>query len=159
MSTRRSHIRLLLAVAALCFVTGLSYAQSATVLPSPSVVNSSHFDAFNKVMKIRAAIITPEMRKAAAKRAAQARTNSTGGNRAMAMPMAVPVQGGTPNYFGPEPNWAYSPQPTVNPTSGAISGGIRKFVDSLPGLNAAGASTPLGNYIPVAIPDTTTYPG
>src|SRR5947209_7210200 len=26
----------------------------------------------------------------------------------------TPLQGGTPNYFGPEPNWAYSPQPTTN---------------------------------------------
>jgi hypothetical protein len=36
--------------------------------------------------------------------------------------------------------------------------GIRKFVDSLPGLGVAGANT-IGNYIPIAIPDTTTYPG
>ncbi len=35
--------------------------------------------------------------------------------------------------------------------------GVRKFVDSLPGLNAAGTNN-LGQYIPVAIPDTTTYP-
>ncbi len=39
-----------------------------------------------------------------------------------------------------------------------LNGGIRKFVDSLPGLNASGANN-LGQYIPVAIPDTTTYPG
>ncbi len=39
-----------------------------------------------------------------------------------------------------------------------LVGGIRKFVDGLPGLNAAGANN-LGQYIPVAIPDTTTYPG
>jgi PKD repeat protein/FtsP/CotA-like multicopper oxidase with cupredoxin domain len=41
---------------------------------------------------------------------------------------------------------------------GPLTSGIRKFVDTLPGLNAAGANN-LGNYIPVAIPDTTTYPG
>ena len=41
---------------------------------------------------------------------------------------------------------------------GPFTGGIRKFVDTLPGLNAAGANN-LGQYIPVAIPDTTTYPG
>ncbi len=35
---------------------------------------------------------------------------------------------------------------------------LRKFVDSLPGLGAAGANN-LGQYIPVAIPDTATYPG
>jgi hypothetical protein len=39
-----------------------------------------------------------------------------------------------------------------------LSGGMRKFVDSLPGLNSA-ARNNLGQYIPVAIPDTTTYPG
>jgi len=50
-----------------------------------------------------------------------------------------------PNYFGTTPNWAYSPL-------------LRKFVDTLPGLNAAGVNN-LNQYIPVAIPDTTTYPG
>jgi FtsP/CotA-like multicopper oxidase with cupredoxin domain len=39
-----------------------------------------------------------------------------------------------------------------------ISGGMRKFVDGLPGLTEANANN-LGQYIPVAIPDTTTYPG
>ncbi|HXV34457.1 MAG TPA: multicopper oxidase domain-containing protein [Gaiellaceae bacterium] len=38
-----------------------------------------------------------------------------------------------------------------------ISGGLRKFVDTLPGLGEAGANN-LGQYIPVAVPDTTTYP-
>ena len=40
---------------------------------------------------------------------------------------------------------------------GPLTGGIRKFVDTLPGLNIAGANN-LGNYIPIAIPDTTSYP-
>jgi hypothetical protein len=35
---------------------------------------------------------------------------------------------------------------------------MRKFVDGLPGLGA-GAANNLGQYIPVAVPDTTTYPG
>ena len=39
-----------------------------------------------------------------------------------------------------------------------ITGGIRKFVDSLPGLGPAGANN-LGKYLPIAVPDTTTYPG
>ncbi len=38
-----------------------------------------------------------------------------------------------------------------------ITGGIRKFVDGLPGLGA-GAANNLGQYIPVAEPDQTTYP-
>jgi FtsP/CotA-like multicopper oxidase with cupredoxin domain len=36
--------------------------------------------------------------------------------------------------------------------------GIRKFVDTLPGLTPAGANN-LGQYIPVAVADTTTFPG
>jgi FtsP/CotA-like multicopper oxidase with cupredoxin domain len=36
--------------------------------------------------------------------------------------------------------------------------GIRKFVDALPGLTPAGAND-LGQYIPIAVPDTTSYPG
>ena len=36
--------------------------------------------------------------------------------------------------------------------------GIKKFVDTLPGLGAAAANN-LGQYIPVAVPDTTTFPG
>jgi FtsP/CotA-like multicopper oxidase with cupredoxin domain len=37
-----------------------------------------------------------------------------------------------------------------------ITGGLRKFMDTLPGLNAPNN---LGQSIPVAVPDTTTYPG
>ena len=51
----------------------------------------------------------------------------------------------TPDYFGGTANWANSPP-------------IRKFVDSLPGTGAAAAND-LGQYIPVAVPDTVTYPG
>ena len=50
----------------------------------------------------------------------------------------------TPDYYGVA-NWANSPR-------------IRKFVDSLPGVGAAAAND-LGQYIPVAVPDTVTYPG
>ena len=39
-----------------------------------------------------------------------------------------------------------------------ITGGIKKFVNGLPGLGA-GAANDLSQYIPVAVPDTTTYPG
>ncbi len=55
-----------------------------------------------------------------------------------------------------------SSPPTLTPGVAAIttdvSGGIRKFIDSLPGLGPANANN-LGQYIPVAIPDTTTYNG
>ena len=52
--------------------------------------------------------------------------------------------GGTliPDYFG-SANWAFSPP-------------LHKFVDALPGLGAA-ATNALGQYIPVAQPDTTTF--
>ena len=44
------------------------------------------------------------------------------------------------------------------PGSGYVTpGGIKKFVDTLPGLTSANANN-LGQYIPVAVPDTTTFP-
>ena len=47
----------------------------------------------------------------------------------------------------------------TKPGSGYISpGGIRKFVDGLPGLGPQGANN-MGKYISVAQPDTTTFPG
>ena len=45
----------------------------------------------------------------------------------------------------------------IDPTTG-ISMGLRKFVDGLPGLTPAGANN-LGQYLPVAVADTATYPG
>lgn len=49
-----------------------------------------------------------------------------------------------PDYFG-SANWAYSPP-------------LRKFVDALPQLGPDGTNL-LGQYIPIAVPDKTTYPG
>ena len=65
--------------------------------------------------------------------------------------------GPNPNINYDVPNFANSPLPKINP-DGTVSGGLRKFVDSLPGLNAS-ASNNLGQYIPVAAPDQNTYPG
>lgn len=67
--------------------------------------------------------------------------------------------GATPDYFQ-TPNYANSQLPEIDPvTKQIIPGtGIRKFVDGLPGLGAANKNN-LGQYIPVAVPDTTTYPG
>ncbi len=42
--------------------------------------------------------------------------------------------------------------------AGYLTPGLRKFVDTLAGLGPTAANN-LGNYIPVAVPDTTTYPG
>lgn len=49
-----------------------------------------------------------------------------------------------PDYFG-NANWAYSPP-------------LRKFVDAMPGMGAENANV-LGQYLPVAVADKTTYPG
>ena len=108
---------------------------------------------------------TSAQRKAAALRVAAARGAA---NSSHAKPNEIgsftPGPAGTPDYFGPYPNYANSPFPTV--TSGVVTGGIRKFVDSLPGLGLPGCdpkstcnANNLGNYIPIAIPDETTFPG
>ncbi|MBE0598144.1 MAG: multicopper oxidase domain-containing protein [Desulfuromonadales bacterium] len=100
--------------------------------------------------------VTPADRQAAAERAAASGfTLETLGMAQMAMP------GMAPRYFS-HPNYANSPLPiaTTDPVNGTviISGGLRKFINELPGLGAAGANN-LGQYISVAVPDTTTYPG
>jgi FtsP/CotA-like multicopper oxidase with cupredoxin domain len=46
----------------------------------------------------------------------------------------------------------------ATPILGGLAGGIRKFVDNVAGLGPANANN-LGNYIQVAVPDNTTYPG
>jgi FtsP/CotA-like multicopper oxidase with cupredoxin domain len=51
-----------------------------------------------------------------------------------------------PDYFGSIPNYANSPT------------NIQKFQDTLPGLGPTGANN-LGQYIPIAVPDTTSFPG
>ncbi|HEY3317567.1 MAG TPA: fibronectin type III domain-containing protein [Coriobacteriia bacterium] len=72
---------------------------------------------------------------------------------------------GTPDYFGMTPNYALSPLPLdvagdfATGTANVVPGtGIRKFVDSLPGLGPSAAND-LGQFIPVASPNTTAYPG
>ncbi len=96
--------------------------------------------------------VTPAERQAAAKRAEAA-------HEGMMSAQAAPAPGGTPDYFGSYPNYANSQLPELDTLGNVITGtGIRKFVDSLPGLGAANANN-LGQYIPVGIPDTTTYPG
>ena len=98
--------------------------------------------------------VTPAQREAAALRAAAARQGTAGEQGGQSVG-AVP--GGTPDYFS-TPNYANSPLPRVDPNTGTLVGGMRKFVDTLPGLGPAHANN-LGQYIPIAIADTTTYPG
>ena len=83
--------------------------------------------------------VTPAQRRAAAARLAA----KMKGHKAAA-PVMNPL--GVPDYWGTTPNYANSPTT------------IHKFVDSLPGLGAA-AKNDLGQFIPVAVPDTTTFPG
>jgi len=79
---------------------------------------------------------------------------------AATMPMgAMLMPGATPDYWGNVPNYANSPLPDLDALGNVVPGtGIRKFVDTLPGLGATKAND-LGQYMPVAVPDTTTYPG
>jgi FtsP/CotA-like multicopper oxidase with cupredoxin domain len=64
-----------------------------------------------------------------------------------------------PRCFGPVPNVATSPLPVLDRDGRVVPGtGIRKFVDALP-LPGAPATAGLGARLPVAVPDTTTWPG
>ncbi len=76
--------------------------------------------------------------------AAAALVCSFGPGSASAIPVTTP--GSVPDYWETA-NWAFSPP-------------LTKFVDGLPGLcGAAGGTNSLGQCIPIAEPDTTTYPG
>ncbi len=101
--------------------------------------------------------VTNEQRLAAAARAAAKRPRDKQGpvrigptaSGVIGAPPAsasLPLAGTKPDYLGGvTPNWAWTPP-------------LRKFVDTLPGLTSANANN-LGQYIPVAIPDTATCPG
>ncbi|MBI5376969.1 MAG: putative Ig domain-containing protein [Candidatus Schekmanbacteria bacterium] len=161
-----------------CFVTAFSWGIGNRVSAQTTQMDSKDSSDIITRMQNRT---TAAQRKAAAERAAEARAaaekstqdtttvkksnknkkSKKGKKNNKSAKIGVPGvmdPGGTPDYFGIYPNYANSPLPTVDPVTGAVSGGIRKFVDSLPGLGAANANN-LGQYIPVAIPDTTTYPG
>jgi len=106
--------------------------------------------------------ITNADREAAAERAAAkglvVANPESGGYRIASATNLTPYPGGTPDYWGPYPNYANSQLPVIDATGKAVPGtGIRKFVDSLPGLGSTRANN-LGKYIPVAFVDTTSYP-
>ena len=153
-------------------IPGITYAQTSTALPQPggsvnavSVPVQVDQGAISQMQARRGQHITQAERKAAAdrqslevlaaslgsadsktavlsKQSNSLATNTTISLHPLAMDMPMPAD--TPNFFGPEPNWAFSPP-------------LRKFVDTLPGLTPAGANN-LGQYIPVAVADSTTYP-
>ncbi len=88
----------------------------------------------------------------AAKKRASAPASTTGAQspkarvtRQAAVTSSVFATPAPPDYFG-SPSWGFSPI-------------IPKFVDALPGVGAANASATLGTYIPIAVADTTTFPG
>jgi len=65
----------------------------------------------------------------------------------------------TPDYFGTIPNYANSPLPVTAADGTVVTGsGIRKFVDTLPGLGSANINDLL-QYLPIAVADKSTYPG
>lgn len=103
---------------------------------------------------------------------------------AQAAPAGPTDETKVPHYYGPYPNWALSQLPvgtcsistatacsfdatcpsgeTCNRT--AVTGGIKKFQDTLPLLcnpavagSCEAARNNLGQYLPLAVPDTTTY--
>ena len=54
----------------------------------------------------------------------------------------TPATLATPDYFGSVPNFANSPLPRLDPAGHVVPGtGLRKFVDSLPGVGAAVRTT------------------
>ena len=138
---------------------GLGFAQSPTNNPP----------APTQMPQMRST--TMQQRKDAAARAAQRRASQPKAPKSNKFKsMAAPTGAGAPPaltldqlYFGTYPNYANSPLPavTVDPATGAVTGvtpktGIRKFVDTLPGLNTPNN---LGQQIPIAVPDITTFPG
>ena len=91
-----------------------------------------------------------KQRQAAADRRAAALAETSVAGKRNQRAAAVPPPGGTPDYFGIYPNYVNSPLPALNSLGGVIPGtGIRKFIDSLPGLGSGNANN-LGQYIPIA---------
>ncbi|MGC1210028.1 MAG: hypothetical protein WA890_02010 [Micromonospora sp.] len=64
-----------------------------------------------------------------------------------------------PRCFGPVPNFAGSPLPLLDRDGRPLPGtGMRKFIDPLPVPGPPNRAAP-GGYLPVAVPDTITWPG
>lgn len=134
MNRHKSIVRVVLVLAAISLAIGQCYAQTqeTTIMPQK--------DRANAVYQKQAKRVTQAEREAAAKRMKKSREQT--GVKTLAPRMPMP--GDTPDYFGVA-NWAFSPP-------------LRKFVNGLPGLGLANAND-LGQYIPLAVPDTTTYTG
>jgi FtsP/CotA-like multicopper oxidase with cupredoxin domain len=129
-------LTLFLAAATLALQVGPAFAQKQPATNKQAEDSLRFFG--RKVSGMRS--MTNEQRKAAAARATERATAFT--NRSLTVP-----QDCVHNlcFFGPAGNWGFTKP-------------IQKFVDSLPGLGYENRNT-LGNYIPLAIADTTTFPG
>ncbi|MFZ1612768.1 MAG: hypothetical protein WAT51_01275, partial [Holophaga sp.] len=152
--------RLLALSAALLTGAGI-YAEAPTgqAKPVPTIAPTSHAEESAIVERATRRRALAMARQAAAERAkpkreaykaAKAAGNLKGMSakieKSTVAPPGIMNPLGTPDYMGGViPNWTHSPL-------------IRKFVDTLPGLTVANANN-LGNYIPVAVADTTTFPG
>ncbi|MGB8216780.1 MAG: hypothetical protein WCE94_05695 [Candidatus Methanoperedens sp.] len=126
--------------------------QTIDVTAAPRMRNYTNAQRVIDAVRIRNALI------------AASRTRAPGSIQNI-KPLAPGTPGQNPDYFGTTANWANSPLPSVD-SNGNITGGIRKFVDSLPRVNAnpvAGqalfGANNLGKYMPLATADTLTYPG
>jgi FtsP/CotA-like multicopper oxidase with cupredoxin domain len=129
------------------FDPGARAQSSSTTTQSQATLQSSdgstRLDNYLKMYRM-----TNAERQAAAARAAAARAAAG----TFAAPYEALSQPGiesagflaTPDYFGTIPNYLNSPI-------------INKFVDSLPGVGPGNANN-LGQYIPIAVKDTTSYP-
>jgi FtsP/CotA-like multicopper oxidase with cupredoxin domain len=134
--------RALALLLALALAAGL-YPASALARTAPSGQPTGAGVLMARELKKREQRITPTDREKAAERVSALQSAAAESTlAAAALPTLRP--GDLPDYFGMA-NWAYSPP-------------LRKFVDGLPGLGPRNANN-LGQYIPVAVPDTITYPG
>jgi len=130
----------------------LAWALLVGSVPGSAAPSSQETTVARPMVRSQLRSITTAQRLSAAAHRAQALTPKLLGPKLLP---AVLTPGATPDYFN-VPNWANSLFPTV--TAGVASGGIRKFIDRLAGLGPTNANN-LGNYLPVATPDTITYPG
>ena len=139
------------ALLAFCLVFGLAIAANgATKAQEQATADEYKQRAAEKVARLNNSRVTQEQREAAAAQVKlQQSLSALGVDGADALVKSAaaiePTQGGTPDYFGLTPNWAFSPL-------------LRKFVDTLPGLGKSNANN-LGQYMALAKPDTKTYPG
>jgi len=85
-------------------------------------------------------------------------TLTTGGTSFTSAPLVNIVGDGTGASADAVVSGSVTSLTLLSGGSGYFAGGILKFADGLPGLGPTNANN-LGVYLPIASPDTTTYPG